>query len=94
MNAPSDAAHDTNVAAGCRLPGNNVQQQSMAVTLCNFALLQVNSEKITTGSVRRAVNCLCFSADGAWLFAGTASGDVLTVNVGRKAVQVGHLALD
>lgn len=51
-------------------------------------LLQVNCEKITTGTVRRGLNCLCFSADGAWLFAGTASGDVLSVNVGRKAVQV------
>jgi len=49
---------------------------------------QIHCEKVTTGSVRRGINCLCFSADGAWLFAGTASGDVLTINVARKAVQV------
>lgn len=48
-------------------------------------------DKVITGTVRRAVTCLCFSQDGAWLFAGTASGDVLTVNVARKAVQVGHI---
>jgi hypothetical protein len=51
--------------------------------------LQVGCEKVTTGSVRRAITCLCFSQDGNWLFAGTASGDVLTVNVARRAVQVG-----
>jgi hypothetical protein len=38
--------------------------------------------------VRRSITCLCFSADGNWLFAGTASGDVLTINVARRAVQV------
>jgi hypothetical protein len=48
----------------------------------------MHCDKVTTGSVRRTINCLCFSADGAWLFAGTASGDVLTINVARKAVQV------
>lgn len=50
--------------------------------------LQIHCDKVTSGSVRRTINCLCFNADGAWLFAGTASGDVLTINVGRKAVQV------
>jgi hypothetical protein len=50
--------------------------------------MQIHCDKVTTGSVRRTINCLCFSADGAWLFAGTASGDVLTINVARKAVQV------
>jgi hypothetical protein len=55
---------------------------------CRLPALQIHCEKVTTGSVRRSINCLCFSADGAWLFAGTASGDVLTINVGRKAVQV------
>lgn len=39
--------------------------------------------------MRRQITCLCFSADGAWLFAGTTSGDVLSINVARKAVQVG-----
>ncbi|KAF8060525.1 CFAP52 [Scenedesmus sp. PABB004] len=48
----------------------------------------VNCEKVVTGSVRKAVHALCFSADGAWLFAGTASGDVLSINVARRAVQV------
>jgi hypothetical protein len=51
-------------------------------------VLQVHCDKVTSGSVRRTINCLCFSADGAWLFAGTASGDILTINVARKAVQV------
>lgn len=49
---------------------------------------QVHCDKVTSGSVRRTINCLCFSADGAWLFVGTASGDILTINVARKAVQV------
>jgi hypothetical protein len=53
-----------------------------------FRLLQVGCEKVTTGTVRRTITCLCFSADGNWLFAGTASGDVLTINVARRAVQV------
>lgn len=55
---------------------------------CYAAATQVGCEKVTTGTVRRAIACLCFSQDGNWLFAGTASGDVLTVNVARRAVQV------
>ncbi|KAF6264277.1 flagellar associated protein [Scenedesmus sp. NREL 46B-D3] len=50
----------------------------------------VGCEKVTTGTVRRTITCLCFSADGSWLFAGTASGDVLTINVARRAVQLMH----
>eukprot|EP00775_Hariotina_reticulata_P008043 gene8043-8238_t len=50
----------------------------------------ISCDKVTTGSVRRGISCLQFSADGAWLFAGTASGDVLTVNVARRAVQLLH----
>ncbi|WIA35292.1 hypothetical protein OEZ86_003749 [Tetradesmus obliquus] len=50
----------------------------------------VGCEKVTNGTVRRAITCLCFSQDGNWLFAGTASGDVLTVNVARRAVQLMH----
>jgi WD40 repeat protein len=42
------------------------------------------------GSVRRAITSLRFSTDGAWLFAGTTSGDVLTINVARKATQLMH----
>lgn len=44
--------------------------------------------KVVTGSVRKPLTSLCFAADGAWLFAGTAAGEVLTVNVARRAVQV------
>jgi hypothetical protein len=54
--------------------------------------MQIHCDKVTMGSVRRAITSLCFSPDGAWLFAGTASGDVLTINVARKAVQVGGCA--
>lgn len=31
----------------------------------------------------RNVSTLTYSADGAWLFAGTESGDVITVNAAR-----------
>jgi hypothetical protein len=36
------------------------------------------------------ISTLTFSADGAWLFAGTESGDVVTINVTRRAVQLMH----
>ncbi len=40
------------------------------------------------GTVRREYTCLQFSADGMWLYCGTASADVVTVNVQRRSVQV------
>jgi hypothetical protein len=48
----------------------------------------VNSEKVTSGNVRKVITCLAFSAGGDWLYAGTASGDVITINVQRCAMQV------
>lgn len=36
------------------------------------------------------VTTLTYSPDGAWLFAGTESGDVVTVNAPRHAVQLLH----
>jgi WD40 repeat protein len=36
------------------------------------------------------VSTLTYSLDGTWLFAGTESGDVVTVNVPRRAVQLMH----
>lgn len=38
----------------------------------------------------RNVTTLTYSADGAWLYAGTASGDVVTINAPRRAVQLVH----
>lgn len=54
----------------------------------------VSTDRMNSGSVRREVTALVFSSDGRWLFAGTASGDVVTVNVGRRAVQVGRSGYD
>ena len=48
----------------------------------------VNAEKVTCGNVRKVITCLAFSAAGDWLYAGTASGDVITINVQRRAMQV------
>lgn len=33
---------------------------------------------------------LTYSADGAWLYAGTESGDVVTINAARRSVQLMH----
>ncbi|GLC48645.1 hypothetical protein PLESTB_000121000 [Pleodorina starrii] len=51
---------------------------------------QLSGQKVTLGSVRREYTCLLFSADGAWLYCGTTSSDVVTVNVQRRAVQMAH----
>lgn len=50
----------------------------------------INGDKVTTGTVRRTITTLTYSQDGMWLFAGTAAGDILTINAQRKAVQVHH----
>ncbi|GMH32361.1 hypothetical protein BSKO_00195 [Bryopsis sp. KO-2023] len=50
----------------------------------------VVASSVVKGSVRRSITCLVFSADGQWLFAGTKSGDVVTINVKRKSIQVVH----
>jgi hypothetical protein len=46
----------------------------------------------TAGSVRRTFTSMVFSRDGAWLYAGTTSGDIVTINVLRAAVQLVHPA--
>lgn len=46
--------------------------------------------QVNPGSIRREYTNLCFSADGAWLYAGTSSADVVTVNVARASVQLAH----
>lgn len=48
--------------------------------------------KVTSGSLRRSFTSLVFSADGQWLFAGSTSGDVVTVNVARLTMQMAHPA--
>jgi len=45
---------------------------------------------VTPGSVIRDFTTALFSRDGAWLFAGSASGDVAGVNVVRRAIQTTH----
>lgn len=52
----------------------------------------MSQRKVTTGSVRRAFTCMVFSPDGQWLYAGTTTGDVLTINVLRAAFQLTHPA--
>ena len=38
----------------------------------------------------RAITTLTYSPAGAWLFAGTEGGEVVTVNAARRAVQLVH----
>ena len=49
-------------------------------------------DKVTSGSLRRSFTCMAFSADGQWLYAGTTSGDIVTVNVARRTMQMTHPA--
>lgn len=46
--------------------------------------------QVNPGSIRREYTTLCFSADGQWLYAGTSSADVVTINVARVCVQMAH----
>uniref|UniRef100_A0A7R9VRB2 Anaphase-promoting complex subunit 4 WD40 domain-containing protein n=1 Tax=Chlamydomonas euryale TaxID=1486919 RepID=A0A7R9VRB2_9CHLO len=48
--------------------------------------------KVTSGSLRRSFTCLTYSADGQWLYAGTSTGDVVTINVLRRSMQMSHPA--
>jgi len=50
----------------------------------------LHEDKVALGAVKRHYTTLTFAADGAWLYAGTKSGDVVTVNVTRKAIQLVH----
>ncbi|PNW70647.1 hypothetical protein CHLRE_17g728650v5 [Chlamydomonas reinhardtii] len=50
----------------------------------------VSGQKVVLGTVRREYTSLAFSADGAWLYGGTTSADVVTVNVQRASVQMTH----
>jgi hypothetical protein len=43
---------------------------------------------VTSGSVIRSFTTALFSRNCAWLFVGSTSGDVVGVNVARKAIQV------
>ena len=47
-------------------------------------------DKVTSGSLRRSFTCMTYSADGQWLYAGTTSGDIVTVNVARRTMQMTH----
>uniref|UniRef100_A0A061RFE0 Wd40 repeat protein n=2 Tax=Tetraselmis sp. GSL018 TaxID=582737 RepID=A0A061RFE0_9CHLO len=47
-------------------------------------------ERVLPGSVARKYTTARFSKDHQWLFAGSASGDVVVVNVARKNVQLSH----
>ncbi|GFR49400.1 hypothetical protein Agub_g11452 [Astrephomene gubernaculifera] len=51
---------------------------------------QISGQKVVLGSVRREYSSLVFSPDGAWLYCGTGSADVVTVNVQRLSVQMAH----
>ena len=48
--------------------------------------------QVTSGSLRRSFTSMVFSADGAWLYVGTTSGDIVTVNVLRRTMQLVHPA--
>jgi len=48
--------------------------------------------QVTSGSLRRNFTSMVFSTDGLWLYAGTASGDVVTINVARRTMQLVHPA--
>lgn len=50
----------------------------------------LSGQKINIGSVRRTYTSMVFSANGEWLYAGTESGDVVTVNILRRTVQLVH----
>ncbi|EFJ41582.1 hypothetical protein VOLCADRAFT_107639 [Volvox carteri f. nagariensis] len=50
---------------------------------------QISGKQVVLGSIRREYTSLLFSPDGNWLYCGTASGDVVTINVQRMSVQVG-----
>mmetsp|Transcript_4915 Transcript_4915/g.10559 ORF Transcript_4915/g.10559 Transcript_4915/m.10559 type:complete len:624 (+) Transcript_4915:105-1976(+) len=52
----------------------------------------ISGHKVVTGTVRRYWTSLVFGADGQWLYGGTTSGDVVMVNVLRRAVQMTHPA--
>lgn len=51
-----------------------------------------SAKSITTGSLRRTYTSLTFSPDGLWLYCGTTSGDIVTINVQRRAMQMTHPA--
>ena len=55
---------------------------------------RLSMSRINSGSVRRDITCMLYSSDSQWLFAGTASGDVVTINAPRRAVQVRRIVLE
>lgn len=79
-------------ACTCLVPVcSDVQQRNQtAVRATLRASLPSCPRQVVLGTVRREYTCLQFSADGMWLYCGTASADVVTVNVQRRSVQVGR----
>ncbi|GIL77007.1 hypothetical protein Vretimale_3268 [Volvox reticuliferus] len=51
---------------------------------------QLAGRTVVLGSVRREYTCLLFSPDSNWLYGGTTSSDVVTINVQRLSVQMAH----
>ncbi|GIL58627.1 hypothetical protein Vafri_13638 [Volvox africanus] len=51
---------------------------------------QLAGRAVVIGSVRREYTCLLFSQDSNWLYGGTTSSDVVTINVQRLSVQMSH----
>ena len=47
-------------------------------------------QPVLMGAVHKPITCAVFSADGAWLHAGSTSGEIITVNAVRSAVQLTH----
>lgn len=45
---------------------------------------------VTAGAVHKPIGCLCFSKDGRWLYGGSSSGEVVSVNTKRLSVQMTH----
>jgi hypothetical protein len=50
----------------------------------------VHSQAVCMGAVRKPITCILFSKDGMWLYGGSTSGEVITVNAQRAAVQMTH----
>jgi WD40 repeat protein len=59
-------------------------------TLDPFTGVASATKAVASGSLRRSFTCLKFSPDGQWLYCGTSSGDVVTVNVARRSMQMSH----
>jgi hypothetical protein len=45
---------------------------------------------VIAGAIHKPISCLCFSRDGDWLYGGSSSGEVVTLNTKRLAIQMTH----